>query len=85
MKYVPFGDLFDILHCTQHSTERGALHISNKKNGKQITTWHGSTTAKLGDKKWLDSEQPGNNEPFPETNVPVYFMNNEQSGVSKQF
>ena len=40
---------------------------------------------KLGDKEWLDSEQPGNSEPFPVTNLPVYFINSEQPGISEQF
>ena len=42
-------------------------------------------TVKLGDKKWLDCEQPGNSEPFSETKLPVYFTNNEQPCVSEQF
>ena len=28
------------------------------------------STVKLGDKEWLGSEQPGNSEPFPVTNLP---------------
>ena len=39
----------------------------------------------LGDKEWLDSEQPGNSEPFPVTNLPFYFINSEQPGISEQF
>ena len=42
-------------------------------------------TFKLGDKEWLNSEQPGYSEPLPVTNLPVYFINSEQPGVSKQF
>ena len=33
----------------------------------------------------VDSEQPGNSEPFPVKNLPVYLMNSEQHGVSEQF
>ena len=40
-------------------------------------------TVELGDKERLDSEQPGNSEPFPVTNLPVYFINCEQPGISK--
>ena len=29
---------------------------------------------KLGDKKWFDKEQTGVKEPFPVTNLPVYFI-----------
>ena len=29
----------------------------------------------LGDSELLDSEQTGNSEPFPMTNLPLYFMN----------
>ena len=43
------------------------------------------TTVKLCDKERLDSEQPGNREPFPVTNLPVYFIHCEQPGVSEQF
>ena len=39
-------------------------------------------TVKLGDKERPDSEQPGNSEPFTVTNLPVYFINSEQPGVS---
>ena len=42
-------------------------------------------TVKLGDKKRLDSERPGKSEPFILTNLPVYFINSEQTGVSEQF
>ena len=42
-------------------------------------------TFKLGDKEWLNSEQPGYSEPFPATNLPIYFINSKQPGVSKQF
>ena len=42
-------------------------------------------TVKLGDKKWLDCEQPGNSKPFSVTKLPVYFTNNEQPCVSEQF
>ena len=42
------------------------------------------STVKLGDKERLDSEQPGNSEPFPVTNMPVYIINSEQPGVSEQ-
>jgi hypothetical protein len=37
-----------------------------------------SFTVKLGYKDWLDSEQPGNSEPFHMTNLLVYFINSEQ-------
>ena len=43
------------------------------------------STVKLGDKERLDSEQPGNSEPFPVTNLPVYFVNSEQAGITEQF
>ena len=33
----------------------------------------------------LDSKQPGNSEPSPMTNLPVYFINSELLGVSEQF
>ena len=49
-----------------------------------FTSNKGSSTVKLGDKERLDSEQPGNSEQFPVTNMPVYIMNSEQPGVSKQ-
>ena len=42
------------------------------------------STVKLGDKERLDSEQPGNSEPFPVTNMPVYIINSEQPGVREQ-
>ena len=42
-----------------------------------------SYTAKLGDKEWLDSEQPGNSKLFLVTKLPVYFKNSEEP--SKQF
>ena len=42
-------------------------------------------TVKLGDKKWLDCEQPGNSEPFSVTKLPVYFTNSEQPCISEQF
>ena len=42
-------------------------------------------TVKLGDKKWLDCEQPGNSEPFSVTKLPVYFTNSEQPCVDEQF
>ena len=32
------------------------------------------TTVKLADKERLDSEQPGNSEIFPATNMPVYII-----------
>ena len=32
-------------------------------------------TVKLGDKEWLDVEQPDNSELFPVTNLPVYCIN----------
>ena len=42
-------------------------------------------TFKLGDREWLDSEQFGNIEPFAVTNLPVYFINCEQSGFHENF
>ena len=40
---------------------------------------------KLGDTEWLNSEQPGYSESLLVTNLPVYFINSKQPGVSKQF
>ena len=37
------------------------------------------------EKEWLDKEQPGNSEPFPVTNLPVYLINSEQIGISERF
>ena len=33
--------------------------------------------------RMLDKEHPGNNEPV--SNLPVYFISNEQPGIMKQF
>ena len=38
-------------------------------------------TVKLGDEEWLNSEEPGYSEPFPVTNLPVYFVDSKQPGV----
>ena len=35
--------------------------------------------------RMLDKEHPGNSEPFPVSNLAVYFINNEQPGIMKQF
>ena len=40
-----------------------------------------SSKVQLGDKEWIDSEQPVNREPFPVTNLPVYFIDSENTGV----
>ena len=47
--------------------------------------YHLHSTVKLGGKEQLDSEQIGNSEPFPVTNLPVVFINSEHPGVSEQF
>ena len=56
---------------------------NNRKVNKSLS--HNSTRVKLGDKEQLDSEQPGNTKPFPVTNLPVYFVNSEQPGITEQF
>ena len=38
-------------------------------------------TVKLGIKELSKKEQSGNSEPFPVTNLSVYFINNEQPGI----
>jgi hypothetical protein len=43
------------------------------------------TTVKLGIKELLNKEQIGNSEPVSVTNLPVYFINSEQIGISEQF
>ena len=50
-----------------------------------MSKWLQCAKVKLGDKKWLDCEQPGNSEPFSVTKLPVYFTNSEQPCVSEQF
>ena len=42
-------------------------------------------SVKLSDRERLDSEQLGNIEPFAVTNLPLYFINTEQSGFNEQF
>ena len=42
-------------------------------------------TVKLGNKERLNKEQLGNSKPFSVTNIPVYFMNSEQIGISEKF
>ena len=42
-------------------------------------------TVKLGFKELLNKEQIGDSEPFPVTNLPVYFVNSEQAGITEQF
>ena len=47
-------------------------------------------TIKLGFKEWLNKEQIVNSEPYPLTNLPVYFINtyalcSEQISISEQF
>ena len=41
-------------------------------------------SVKLGYKERIDSEHLGNSEPLPATNLPVYFINSEQPGISEQ-
>ena len=41
-------------------------------------------SVKLGFKERIDSEHLGNSEPLPATNLPVYFINSEQPGISEQ-
>ena len=42
-------------------------------------------TVKLGNKERLNKEHLGNSEPFLVTNMPVYFINSEQIGISEKF
>ena len=41
-----------------------------------------SSTVKLGNKERLDTEQPGNSEPFPVTNLPVYVLHKDNEHLA---
>ena len=41
-----------------------------------------SSTVKLGNKERLDTEQPGNSEPFPVTNLPVYVLHKDKEHLA---
>ena len=59
---------------------------SHSNIGASLTEYGvGANTVKLGDKERFDKEKIGVKEPFPVTNLPVYFINSEQPGVSEQF
>ena len=49
---------------------------------REKTNLKKTSTVKLGFKERLNKEQISNSEPFTVTNLPVYFINSEQPGVS---
>ena len=48
--------------------------IALKVNINSQAMNYNHSAVKLGDKERLDSEQPGNSEPFQMTNLPTYFI-----------
>ena len=50
-----------------------------------MVSYLGLGTVKLGDKEQFDKEQIGVKEPFPVTNLPIYFIRKETFDVTEQF
>ena len=71
----------------------GIPHLLYREMGSDFLWWFFNILGKpkfdiavtIGYKERLDSEQPGNSEPFSVPILSVYFINIKQTGVSEQF